>query len=57
MQWKEKWSIKFHFLLGESDDFATISKIRQHIHMLKENQLMQQEKIKAQQELLNLDRS
>ena len=46
----------FNFLFGESDDLATLNKIKQNIHLPQENQLMQQEQIREQYELLNLTR-
>ena len=36
----------FHFLFGKPNDSITMSKIKENIYLLKENQLMQQEKIK-----------
>ena len=42
----------FHFLFDEFDDSVTISKIKQIIPLLKENQLMQQKQIKGECELL-----
>ena len=41
-----KWGVIqkiFHFLFGESEDSVTINKNKQYIHLLKENQLKQQE--------------
>ena len=46
----------FNVLFGESDDFATLNKIKHNIHWLQENQLMQQEQIREQFELLSLTR-
>ena len=51
-----KWSIihVFYSLFGKSDDSAILNKNKQNIHLLKEDQLMQQEQIGEQYELFNL---
>ena len=61
-EWKDRvkrWAIHkkiFHFLFGDSDNWATVNQIKQNIHMLKENQLRQQDQIKEQYKLMTLTR-
>ena len=45
-----------NFLFGESNDSATLNNIKQNIHLLKENQLMQPEQTREQYESMNLTR-
>ena len=43
-----------HFLFSKPDDSAPMNRIKKNIHILKENQLMQQEQINEQYALLKL---
>ena len=52
----ESFTKYFHFLFDKPNDSATKRKGKQNIHLLKENELLQQQQIKEQYELLNLTR-
>ena len=46
----------FNYLFAQSDGSTTLNKIKQNIHLLQENQMMQQEQIREQYKLLYLTR-
>ena len=46
----------FHFPFDEAKDSATLNKIKQDIHILKESKVIQLEQIQEQCEMINLMR-
>ena len=45
-----------YFLFNEAEDSVIVNNIKQHIHILKENWLIQQEQVRKHYKLINLTR-